>query len=380
MKSPLVISTIDIPTILNQIKTGTYKVKILESRTYGKGHPIFEQNKTEIPTFTPNGTFNLRRSVNHLQSLNGLIYLDIDHETDIKKIQNLSCIYSYWKSISDIGYGVLVSVSGLTKHNFKLSWLYLETYFSEIDITIDPHTKDISRQCVISYDPLIYINPEVIPLIIPVTDKTSEGLYPPLTTTLPDYQSNMTYTDKIKYQTTLDDYGNSDYVVIEDGKSFRNTYVPKIIYEGKRHYWLCSYTSSLLFNNPTITCATLEKFVYKVNQEHCHPKLTKEEVHSLIVWSFRKHRNQELHIKTKKKKIWINPEKKFTTKQKRKIIGQAIGKLRRKRTINILISIYKELSIQNQRVTQKLLEDNSNMNIRTIKKYWNEICNGEFLK
>jgi hypothetical protein len=83
-----------------------------------------------------------------------------------------------------------------------------------------------------------------------------------------------------------------------------------------------------------------------------------------------------LNILTKRKKIWINPDKKFTTEQKRKIIGQEIGKLRRRKTINELISVYKELSNQYPKVTQKLLEQHSTVKFRTIKKYWKDIKQG----
>jgi len=381
VKTPYVLSTTDIPTVLNHIKQGTYKEKIRESRIHGKGHPIFEKNKSETPTFTPNGTFTKKRSLDNLESLTGLIYLDIDHETDRMKIHDLPFIYSYWKSFSGIGYGLLVSISGLTQDNFRSSWSYLNDYFGKMDINLDPHSKDISRQCVISYDPDIYINNDVVPLIVPVSEiPVTNNISYTGSTTLPDYQSDMTYTDKIKYQTTLDDYGDMDYVVIEDGKEYRNTYLPRIIEDGDRHKWLCTYTNSMLFINPSITFEMLVNILYKLNNQHCHPTLSKEDVQSIVNWSFSKHRNHKLNITTKKKKIWINPDKKLTTKQKKSIVCKESNKLRRKQTISELIVIYKQLSIDNERVTQKLLEQHSTLKIRTIKKYWNEIKEGVFHK
>jgi hypothetical protein len=373
VKTPQVISTAGISTVLNHIKVGTFKDKIIESRIYGKGHPIFEQNKTLTPTFTPNGTFTKRRSVGTIENLTGLIYLDIDHEIDVKKLHALQFVYSFWKSFSGNGYGLLVSVSGLKKDNFKSSWSYLSNYFLGLDITIDPHTKDISRQCVISYDPDIYINHNVVSLIIPEKScSISDELFP-ITTTLPNYQSNITHLDKIKYQTTLDDYCNMDYIVIEEGREYRNTYIPQIIKEGARHTWLSSFTSSILFNNPDISCNKLEMILLKVNYEHCKPELSKDDVRKIVKWSFKKHRKQELMIRTKKKKIWLNPDKQLTLEQKKSIIGKETGKLRRKETLNRLIEIYKHLSIQYPRVTQKLLSENSSVKIRMVKNYWKEI-------
>ena len=162
-------------------------------------------------------------------------------------------------------------------------------------------------------------------------------------------------------------------MIIEDGKEYRNTYVPKVIKDGERHYWLSTFTTSILFNNPSITSDRLELILYKVNCDHCQPKLSKQDIHSIVNWSYKNHTEQKLFVRTKKKKIWINPDKKLDTSQKRKIVGQESGKLRRKRTLNELIKVYKQLSIDNQKVTQKLLEQYSSVKIRTIKKYWKEI-------
>jgi hypothetical protein len=374
VKNPFVVSVTDIQTILEFIKHGKFKEEIEVSRTFGKGHSIFDKIKTSIPTFTPNGTFDGKRTVDHLQTLTGFIYLDIDYNIDPEILKNVPFIYSYWKSFSGNGYGVLIHVSGLTKDNYKSSWSYLSDYFEKMEIKLDPHSKDISRQCVISYDPDIFINDNVVPLGIPKNDIPSKPY--PSSVTLPDYQMDMTYNDTLKYSTTLDDYGDMDYVVIEEGKEYRNTYVPKVIEDGKRHSWLCSYTSSILFNNPTISFDRLEKVLYKVNKEHCHPNLSKIEVKSIVDWSFKKHREQKLKIKTKKKKVWINPEKKLDKTQKRKIVGQVSGRLRREKTLQSLIEIHKLLSNQYPKVTQKLLEQHSTVKIRTIKKYWKEIQEG----
>lgn len=375
VKTPQVISIAGISTVLNHIKIGTYKDNLIEARIYGKGHPIFEQAKTLTPTFTPNGTFKKKRSVSNIENLSGLIYLDVDHEIDVKKLHALQFIYSFWKSFSGNGYGLLVSVSGLTKDNFKSAWTYLNNYFSGIDVIIDPHTKDISRQCIISFDPDIYINHDVISLIIPEKSRSISDELFPVTTTLPNYQSNITHLDKIKYQTTLDDYCNLDYIVLEEGKEYRNSYIPQILKDGERHTWLSSFTSSILFNNPDISCNKLEMVLYKVNYEHCKPELTKDEVKKIVKWSFNKHRKQELMVRTKKKKIWINPDKQLTLEQKKSIIGKETGRLRRKETLNKQIEIYKQLSHQYPKVTQKLLSEHSTVKIRMIKKYWKEILN-----
>ena len=48
--------------------------------------------------------------------------------------------------------------------------------------------------------------------------------------------------------------------------------------------------------------------------------------------------------------------------------GKETGKLRKQRTINELVEIYKSLQQTDQKVTQKLLETHSTISIRTIKR------------
>lgn len=375
-------SVSNIETILGYIKEGKYKDEILVSRTFGKGHELFDKIKTSVPTFTPNALFFNERNLDHLQSLTGYIYLDIDSKIDPEILNNECFIYSYWKSFSGNGYGLLIPISGLTIEYFKSTWSFLKDYFDERGVVIDPHSSDITRQCVVSYDPDIFINPDVVPLVmLRPWDWEYSGLtnHPTI-----GYTSDNTDTNeylKIRYQTILDDYHDMEYVVIPEGKEYRNTYIPRIIEDGNRHKFLCSITTSLLFNNPTIDSTRLEKFLTKINQERCHPILSVREIKSIIKWSYRKHTKKEFNsIKTKKKKIWISPYKGLTRSEKKKIVGKVSGQLRRKKTLDELIITYKELSKQHTKVTQKLLEQHSKVTIWTIKKYWGEILEGVLCK
>lgn len=382
MKNRNVNSICNIKEVMEFIKSGQFKEEIETARSFGKGHPIFEMIKSTTPTFTPNGTFNEIRKVDHLNGLSGLIYLDIDHPIDTEKLNGIPFIYSYWKSISGKGYGLLVKTEGLTINNFKTSWTYLNDYFLDIGIHIDPNTKDISRQCVISYDPDICINPEVIPLSIkdiPVKSILTSNSNA-VSMTYPDFpewsENSFTGSTHLIYNTTLSDYNDMDYIVIKEGKDYRNSYLPEKIKNGDRHKWMYSYITTLIYNNPAISPETLRKILSTVNKQYCKPPLTTDEIHSMINWTYKKYKNNELIIKTRKKKIWINPDKELSKTDKRSIIGKVSGKLRREQTIDNLISVYKLLSLQYPRVTQKMLEEHSTVKIGTVKKYWKEIKEG----
>lgn len=378
VSNPKVQTLTDIPTILSLIKNNPLKKEIETGRQYAKGHLIYDGIKNSLPTFTPNGCFIIKRSVKTLHELSGYIYLDIDSsEVNTETFHKLPWIYSCWKSFGGNGYNLLVSASGLTSENFKNYWSSMEWFFKQMDVTIDPHCKDIARQSVISSDPDIYINPNVIPYVIP-TEFYISTITNPITSTCDTLNTEYNPTEqiKIKYQTILDSYDDLDCIVIPDGKDYRNTYLPRIIPVGKRHKWISSFTSSILFNNPMISKDQLKNSVYRVNIDHCLPHLSVQEINSIVSWTITKHKNNQLKIKTKKKKIWINPDKKLTTKQKRSIVGKESGKLKRDKTIQSLIAIYKSLVHDNPKVTQKLVEQHATVKLRTIKKYWNEIIKG----
>ena len=58
------------------------------------------------------------------------------------------------------------------------------------------------------------------------------------------YQSFRTYNfdHTLTYKTVLDDYEGKDYIVIEEGKGYRDCYLPKSVEDGKRHRWLAGRT------------------------------------------------------------------------------------------------------------------------------------------
>jgi hypothetical protein len=367
----------DIPSVLDMIRQEKYKAEILDARQYGKGHETFEQIKKTIPTFSPNGTFHQTRAQKNIQTLSGMVYLDIDRPVEPIIFHQIPWIYSCWKSFGGIGYGLLACVSGLSKDNFNSTWIYLSEFFNMINIQVDKHSKDISRQCVISYDPDIYINPSCIPLVVrknninPIAFSPTSKYSNSTDKSIPD-----NYQIKIKYQTTLKEYNDQDFIIIPDGKEYRDSYLPKMIPDGERHKWISSFTSTILFNNPAISNDRLRQVVQKANRDHCKPELTTMEINSIVNWSFNNHTHNQLNIKTKKKKIWINPDKKFSKKEKQSIIGKQTGIIRKNNTIQSLIRIYITLRKQNPKVTQKLLQQHSTKSLRTIKKYWKEINEG----
>ena len=388
MKTPSVIGEVDLHIVLNNIISNPNHVRIMAARSYGKGHPLYEKIKAEEPTFTPNACFNDRRTLSDLKNLTSLIFLDFDKQVDPTFFTTIPFVYASWLSFGGQGHSVLIAVKGLTRDRFLMVWNYLNHYFGQRNFIIDPQTKDITRQVVISSDPDLFMNHYCIPLDVSTkfpycTTSTLSGnnifSQPTLSgCSQPGYTSNLTtlLTGKLKYRTTLDDYQGKDFIIIENGHPYRNAFLPKEIREGRRNRLLREYTLSLMYNNRFVSKSRLETELLKVNNNRCIPALSVQEVMSIVKWCYDKFSSDPSIIPTKMKRIWINPEANLTTKQKRMIVGKQTGILKRNKTVSELTEIYIRLEKEVKQVTQKLLERNSRVKIRTIKKYWHEIKEG----
>lgn len=383
LKSPQVIGITDIDSILDHIKNGLTKSNTQTARQYGKGSTEYEALKSTTLTFSPNACFDGKRCSKKLKSLTGLIYLDFDSNINPNILKATPFVYAYWKSFSGNGYGALASINNLTVNNFSSTWFYLEKHFQTAGITIDPQTKDITRQNVISYDPDIYISPSCFPIdanggvsVSTISFAKGKNIFSPPTYCLrlnSIYNSNSTQfgLGRLKYKTTLNNYSGKTFIVIPEGRDSRNSYLPSVIVVGKRNYWLQHFTDSLLFNNPTISDQRLEREVLKANNNHCNPPLSVIEVIQIVDFKFKAYTNGNLKIITKKQKIWPLPT--LPTWQKRIIVGQQNGILRRQETLKKLIDIYLGLKSTNERVTQEMVGEQAEVSLRTVKRYWPKI-------
>jgi hypothetical protein len=389
-KDPVIQDTVDINEVLSWIVEGRFKDEIEKVRKYPKSTLEYSKFKNLIPTFSPNSTFEYKRNFDNIKNLTGLIYLDFDKFTDIELLKKFKFILAAWKSSGGFGYGALAKVEDLTLLNFSNTWTSIFDVFKGCNVDLDKQTKDITRQCIISYDPNIYINNDCKPFIASKNDNIKHSLTN-FNLSIEDefiinYESDLTATNnntytsdysidfnKFKYKTTLNDYDNHDFIVIPEGKGYRNAYLPKTIEVGYRHRWISSYTISILYNNRDINYKNLLKLILHVNKTHCNPSMQYDEIYNLTKWLFDKHVSNNLCYNTGLKRIWINPEAPLSKTEKRSLIGRESGKLRKDKTILIIQNAYNKLKIVDQKVTQKAIANLTGKSIRTIKRYWSFI-------
>ena len=150
----------DISVILNRIKDGASKDKVNGIRSE-KDKSKRNKLKQSLPSVCFSGEFT-KRLDSAITKHSGFICLDFDgykSKKDMLQEKQRLCkdkyVYSVFISPSDNGLKVIVKIPADIE-NHKNYFNSLENYFNSS--YFDKTTKNISRVCYESYDPLIYVN------------------------------------------------------------------------------------------------------------------------------------------------------------------------------------------------------------------------------
>lgn len=152
----------DVHVILDRIKEGAGATKDLVKKIrLEKRKPERQELKKQLPAICFSGTFNKRTDASLIEH-SGLICLDFDGYTKQKELlqdkESLSknkYVFSVFISPSGNGLKVLVKIPA-DAENHTMYFNSLEKYFASP--YFDKTSKNLSRVCYESYDPLIAIN------------------------------------------------------------------------------------------------------------------------------------------------------------------------------------------------------------------------------
>lgn len=152
----------DVRVILDRIKDGAGTTKELVKKIrLEKRKPERQELKKQLPAICFSGTFNKRTDASLLEH-SGIICLDFDGYPKQKELlqdkENLSknkYVFSVFISPSGNGLKVLVKIPA-DAENHTNYFNSLEKYFN--NPYFDKTSKNLSRVCYDSYDPLIYVN------------------------------------------------------------------------------------------------------------------------------------------------------------------------------------------------------------------------------
>ena len=211
----------DVHVILDRIKEGAGATKDLVKRIrLEKNKPERQELKKQLPAICFSGTFNKRTDASLLEH-SGLICLDFDGYTKQKELlqdkENLSknkYVYSVFISPSGNGLKVLVKIPA-DAENHTMYFNSLEKYFNSA--YFDKTSKNLSRVCYESYDPLIAINENSS-----IWDKIEEPEYTEVSRTRD--KATIPITDENKIVEILVKWWEKKYPMNE-GQRNQNAYV-----------------------------------------------------------------------------------------------------------------------------------------------------------
>ncbi len=158
---------------------------IKEVRTYAsmaepdsKAKKMATYLKGLLPCFTPTGVFKTKTR-NGLVKPSNLIIADID-DIDLEQYEKLNeelrkdkYVAFFFLSPSGQGLKIGFNVAFTDLDSFNAAMSEVSSYLNkEHNLTVDPSTFNINRLCYISYDPNLYVNPNVEEL--PVSEKSRQ--------------------------------------------------------------------------------------------------------------------------------------------------------------------------------------------------------------
>ena len=368
IKSPLVAKEVDIYEFIEQVKEPNQSVLdlIIKARTnYGKDKYLYDKIKEQLPCFTLNFSFHNIKANGNIKAPTGFIYLDLDNKTDIDLANEL--IFVSWKSLSNNGRGVLVKVEGLTKNNFKNTYLSIA---KELNIEADKNANKPSQYCIHSYDKDIYLNNDSITWECKdeiIKNTPTKGI---LLKGKKDRAKKGVFT-KLRFN-NIDDYDfkGKDYLYFEDKKeAIAEVFIRKRITKGNRNNVISSIASQIKALNLNIPFDDFRRLLLSVNFDRCKPPLKGYEIDSVIEKVF-KNKENKLFFNSEKRFLF-NPQSNLTKQEKTKITAPIMGERRSDKTVSEIKEVLNKWDRNKHgKVTLKTLIIETGKCKNTIEKYY----------
>jgi hypothetical protein len=334
---------------------------IVKARTYPKSSSSYNDLKKTLPVSQLNGCFPERKIASCI-SLTGYAYLDIDG-CDMDSVRTIlkqsPYVYSFWRSVSNTGYGILVKYESNPDLDFNLM---LSEIAQEIGIELDKNAKGLNRTNFLSSDPDLYINLNVRPY---VTKKHLVGIINKEDSIYTNYMfsRNGLQSPDLVFELYLDAYPQP--VVFESRPFFKAFWPwssksqPKKVTKGDRNLYMTCFINNLRLLNPDKKKA-VETLAYSYNTNYCVPALSSADVKKMIEYSYSRTDLEPIWVRTKK--IWVDPAYKGN---KNKLIGQA----KKLRSVNKIEDYLSEAFCKQEKITVKKIVEATDLSMSTVNLY-----------
>jgi len=162
-----VAENLELPVILDQIRLGKFKAKIMALRELVRQGNLdgYRDQKRSLPAFTPSGLFQGGRKLQFLKEYSGILVLDLDDLSQDQLVavrsraEEIRFTYACFVSPGGRGLKILVRIFGRPVLH-KMAFAQVQDFYErELNVLIDPSGKDVTRLCFVSWDELLFFNP-----------------------------------------------------------------------------------------------------------------------------------------------------------------------------------------------------------------------------
>ena len=386
VKNRTVIENISLDELITQLKNPSviHKKIVDKARMLGKGSLEYDNIKKSLPCFVPNYNHDAYVKTNTIQKSTGFIYIDVDYKLDLD-FSKFSFIVASWKSLSDVGSGLLIALDDTVDIGTDLKTMraIINDICSTLDIKPDSCAVSRDRLNVIGYDYNTYYNEnfskyEITNIlnnsINKVDKKENKKLSIRLARNVHFYDGDLRLSNIEDFISNFEHKDDELYIDMSDNPiEYTEVYIPKTIPKGDRNSRLFKILSSVRGLNPTLSKDRIIGFAKHINNTKCYEPITEDE---LINMCNRVSNSEPVLFSNKIKKYIFNPLYTLTGIERRNVASSASRKKIGKKTTDKLIEI--TLSWKEEvdgKFTLKALSEKSKVSYKTVLRRKKEINN-----
>lgn len=384
-----IIASLSLEGLVNRIKdssdplkTSIYNKAREEYSLNGRSDKYNDMKVNSFMCFIPNFTFKDYVKGSNLIESTGYLYLDVDN-TDSLDI-DLTYVVAYWKSLSNNGYSVILSVDGLTKENLLEATKYASKL---IGVDYDSGAVSIDRNVIISLDPNAYYSNSFSTLQLSSVLSNFNNVKQSINTLESDRDTTVTRYQKSnkKLKTnTLDDIMKEvdfkDKVVVDLGEKVKVAKVgvnEMIIPIGRRNsslFFMCCQIKAL---NEWAQFEDIIPYMREINRKSTQAPLVDAELVRIVNNTLDKYERGELKVVyNSSRRFLFNPEYNLTAKEKRSLVMRIINENRKADTKR---RVYRY--IRREKTTHKaLISKRLKLSLKTTAEYVNKYLIEEIFK
>ena len=175
--------------LLIGIRLGQWKreVEHLRELLEREGDEAYQEEKKKLPAVSVSGIITGKRKnavAERRLHPTGLIQCDCDGKAnpkysarEMKKVLIATGYFiAVWTSPSEKGVKGIARISQ-EPDDHRGCFLALEKLLAEVDLILDPDTKDATRLMLVSDDPELWINPDIPPVLLPLQQEKAPAVY-----------------------------------------------------------------------------------------------------------------------------------------------------------------------------------------------------------